>query len=604
MDLYNKCLQSLNMDTFLDVNKCKTSSSICNIGDVRTTAPKLIGINEYEFTCRKVYYISDIHLEHQIIKAFPSGTDDNTVETYIKSIARGVFSEEFIEDIADWRQPIVLFAGDTGSNFNIVSTFYKEFVEYWDKLAQKALVHRSCKKYIYAILGNHELWDFDTLDNCYNAYKEMFSTLGIHFLNNSVTWFGEHRFPIKMILDDSNKTYHYEEIDKDNNPDEYRNKSRYLNNIIITGGIGFAGYNYEFNANNGIYRNVVSREQEIEETNTWESVYNKAVSVAKENNCPLIVLTHNPITDWKKDNALDYGCVYFNGHDHRNYIYHDDECDIHILANNQIGYKNNIIKLVKAYIYERVNPFAGYPDGCHEINSFDYIRFYDYIGERIKGSGLIDKQIKNNNARLYLIKHNNYYGFFLTSLYGVYICAGGRIKKISKYNDIKYYSISFSTMIDTYLNILSPYRNVQEQISKVVKSFGGDGSIHGCIIDIDFLNHIMLNPSDGTITYYYSPVFGIVQTYDNILGLLSEHNKELENAYRNQLKLAGDGDANILVKSQIDITGELTQIDIKNSIYSISNRMNQLQRLFDKGILRDWNDELLYQKQKEIKKLK
>lgn len=41
------------------------------------------------------------------------------------------------------------------------------------------------------------------------------------------------------------------------------------------------------------------------------------------------------------------------------------------------------------------------------------------------------------------------------------------------------------------------------------------------------------------------------------------------------------------------MTAGLVQIDIKNSIYAISNRMNQLQRLFDKKILRDWNEELL-----------
>ena len=75
----------------------------------------------------------------------------------------------------------------------------------------------------------------------------------------------------------------------------------------------------------------------------------------------------------------------------------------------------------------------------------------------------------------------------------------------------------------------------KRKISEVIKSFGGSGRIHGCIIDVDFLNHVMLNPSDGQITYYYSPVFGYVEPYDNMLNLLESHNKELAMQYRKQI---------------------------------------------------------------------
>ena len=37
--------------------------------------------------------------------------------------------------------------------------------------------------------------------------------------------------------------------------------------------------------------------------------------------------------------------------------------------------------------------------------------------------------------------------------------------------------------------------------------------------------------------------------------------------------------------------GELIKIDIKNSVYSISNYMRQIQRLFDSNILREWNSQ-------------
>ena len=45
----------------------------------------------------------------------------------------------------------------------------------------------------------------------------------------------------------------------------------------------------------------------------------------------------------------------------------------------------------------------------------------------------------------------------------------------------------------------TPYRNALKTISKEIRAFGGNGNIHGCIIDIDFFNHIYVNPFDGKI---------------------------------------------------------------------------------------------------------
>lgn len=172
---------------------------------------------------------------------------------------------------------------------------------------------------------------------------------------------------------------------------------------------------------------------------------------------------------------------------------------------------------------------------------------------------------------------------------GTYICAGGAIKKIDKLLIIELINKNFLNMIHKYLSIISPYRNAQEQIAEAVKAFGGDGTIHGCIIDIDFFNHIMLNPNDGSITYYYSPVFGLVEKHDSLLSLLDNHNILLAEQYRNQI---GSKEYEI-EKIQSGNSGELVEVDIKNSMYRVSSNVNQLQRLFSKKILRDWDEELL-----------
>ena len=97
----------------------------------------------------------------------------------------------------------------------------------------------------------------------------------------------------------------------------------------------------------------------------------------------------------------------------------------------------------------------------------------------------------------------------------------------------------------------------------------------------------MINPNDGTITFYYSPFFGCMKPYSTLDNLLAEHNPILYEKYlekKSQLVL--------LPVNQISVDG-MIKLDIKNSLYAVSSKLNQLQRLFDAKILRDWNDKLL-----------
>lgn len=50
---------------------------------------------------------------------------------------------------------------------------------------------------------------------------------------------------------------------------------------------------------------------------------------------------------------------------------------------------------------------------------------------------------------------------------------------------------------------------------KALKKLGFEGTIHGLIVDINDTNHIMVNPTDGSITFYYSPDFGFVKTFES-----------------------------------------------------------------------------------------
>lgn len=588
MSLYEKCTQLSTIvigDNGIDETMLQTGASDDGISTRPQSLPSMQGYKR-EWMSKRVYYISDIHLEHRIVNKFKRRATDDQIERYIKRIAQELITKEIREIISCGNNPIVLFGGDIASNFELAKIFYSEFVEQWNKCYRQSDQYR----HIYAIIGNHEFWTFETIDDCYMAYREMFKSLNICFLENHMTYFGRYRLPMRQIQSSDGNNSRYVKLTKEDDAIEYERQMRYIHNVLIVGGTGFAGYNQEFNANMGIYRHTLTRDQEIIESSKWENIYERAREYAKSTNSVLIVLTHNPIRDWKNNGAEDSGCVYFSGHNHKNYLYHDEDRNIHIFANNQIGYHKQTVQLKEAYIYERNNPFAAYSDGYHEITTADYLKFYDYMNEHITGNGLVEHQLKTQDAHFYMIKHKGYYGFFLVSPKGAYICAGGRIKKISECNEIERFDADFLHMIKTYMGALSPYRYAQEQISESIKSFGGEGTIHGCIIDIDFFNHVMLNPSDGSITYYSSPMFGAVQIYSSLMALLDNHNKTLADQCRKQLK---SPENMLLPEAQIKRVGEIVKIDIKNSVYAISNRINQLQRLFDKKILRDWNENLL-----------
>ena len=173
------------------------------------------------------------------------------------------------------------------------------------------------------------------------------------------------------------------------------------------------------------------------------------------------------------------------------------------------------------------------------------------------------------------------------------------LNKINDITDIEYFQKKFSKMINAYLAIFFPYRNAMERIAYEVKAIGGWGKIHGSIIDVDFFNHILLNSFDGKITFYNSPVFGYVQSYSSLFELLSIHRPELLEQYSDYVKQI-EGGKNSIVFVQNSNERLLEAIDIKNSPYSDSRKISQVQRLFDVKVLRVWNELIINETEEEI----
>ena len=206
------------------------------------------------------------------------------------------------------------------------------------------------------------------------------------------------------------------------------------------------------------------------------------------------------------------------------------------------------------------------------------------------GNGVVDRHIQMYGGRMIAIKRDGFYGFFLVSTKGTYICSGGRITKVSDTPEIDKYYSNFGAIVKKYIEIVSPYRSVQERISAEVKKVGGSGIIHGCIVDIDFTNHIQVDPYNGKLKFYHSPSMGIMKSYDSLMQLLEEKNPVL---FENAKMLLDFGSSELLSLRVQSYSNMYEKIDIANSMYAVSNKMNQIQRLFDRKVLRAWDDNIL-----------
>lgn len=415
---------------------------------------------------------------------------------------------------------------------------------------------------IYAVLGNHELADFCTVEEAVNHYEKFFNKEHIHFLHNNG---------------------YYE-----------------LEDFNIIGGIGFAKFNEQYNALNLMTTTpAMSREIEISESEKFFSFYDRIATKSKEEMKHLIVLSHYSLNDWLNQ-EINSICTYFTGHSHHNDSIHTQNQNVY--ADNQIGYKRKNIQFKSCFLGTIYNPFIDYNDGYYEITIKQYRQFLWYNNEPIQGTSFIDSQLAGGNAKFYMIKQNGFYGFFVVnSKTGTKICVGGKTKNVSSIKDIRYFYEHFKTVLAQYTSALLPYRKVQEQMSLEVKRLeindSFSGKIHGCIVDVDYDHHIMINPIDGTVTFYFSPAPGYVQPYDSFGSLLADIvRKEIENGECSKLKIYETmvSEKCLIAQSQESIQkhiGELVKVDMKDSVYSLSRRINQLQRIFSSNILRDWNDE-------------
>lgn len=512
--------------------------------------------NELAEADLRICYITDLHLMHQIRNAGCLTEDD--AHYYIIQETKAIVSE-----LEKYHAHYLLIAGDISSDFEI----YKFFT-----IALRKAINKSCAYGLKVLvtLGNHELWAFPELDFAAitEKYRAVLEENHMHLLQNDL-----------YCLDSS--TYHFshgsESFLLSVSPEELRSKLA-MGRIIFFGGLGFSGRNEEFNAHNGIYLSAITRGKEIAESEKIAKLHEIVCSAAQ--NHTLIVCTHCPTRDWTDEKDLSPGVYYISGHTHKNYYVEDDIYNQY--EDNQIGYHSHHQNHLKYFnVNGTFDIFADTEDGIHMITAEQYVDFN--IGKNIRLS------CNREHKAIFMLKKYGYYMFLMWTNSGhLCIMNGGNIKKIHD-EDLSTLYDKMDGVIARKKEPLDVFTMMQNRVSSAVRKIGGRGHIHGCIVDIDFYNHIFVNPIDATIHGYFAYDMHEKYFYKSIPALLYQKCPELYAEYCKQLEGTVEVDNSLTVLSSAEqYLEEKPTYHYGMEIYDFSRRVKKYQKL-NSNILTVWD---------------
>ena len=534
----------------------------------------LVEVNSLNERNNKIYYISDIHLCHKLKKKFPVRATKREIFKYLVELIDKMLKTS---NGSSWRECLFI-GGDVSSSYEITKMFYRILRNKW---------HGS----IIAILGNHEIWNMENEMNCngldeiVEKYRQFFNELRITLIQNEIVFDVGNKYIERF------KAINEEELLK-MQVEELRNLS-IESRMIILGGIGFSGLNPIHNANLGLYRNTVStlKEDKIE-TEKFTKIYNKVREIFEKDK--VIVFTHTPKDNWSTED-YNKNWIYVSGHTHRNEFFCTTEKTVY--SDNQIGYENTSIGLKFFEVENKADVLRYYEDGIYKITRAQYLKFY-----RGLNVGSIDFNVVE--GIIYMLKRDSLYMFlYLNEKEKLYLLKGGQRIKLEIQNIEYYYErmLYFQKIIN---NAVGGYNSLLKHISNEIKAIGGTGTIHGCIVDIDFLNHIYVNPNDGKLSSYFALNMVDKYIYTSVGELLEKECPELYNNYIKLLK--GSNEIKLLTGEKAELK-ELSNITyLKDTLmYSPSNQMKTIQYLTEMNVVRFWNDEIIdkFIAENEVKEL-
>lgn len=539
----------------------------------RLDEPHVYDLSVANSSMETIYYISDIHLEHQLVKQ-----PDDIVKLSLPEIQERIDNKiaELFASAPDF-QGTLLIGGDVADGVELEALFYKRLVSFFSSRGW-------WQSNIFAVLGNHELWDGDPMglkparpiDEIIADYRQAMP-LRVKLLENEL--FIVYKGFNKSVLDENAIL---------NASVEELAEACADSTFLLLGGIGFSGLNPVYNAETGLYRTAVSTEEDIVRSKRFRAIYEKVLASAED--VPIIVLTHTKMTDWS-DAQYNPKWIYVNGHTHQNTLLLQED-GTSVFSDNQIGYKPKPWHLNGFTVdVHRYDPFKYYPDGIRQITREQYIEFN-------RGYG-IKMQSMKHPGNLYMLKHDGVYMFVLESGSSLCLLEGGRLHKLN--HGIGYYCENLPEYVRRVRSAFMPYKKALSMLSDEVVAIGGSGSIHGCIVDIDWFNHIYLNPFDGKVTPYFAWNKTEKMMFENVELLLSSSPlpprlSDGESMLARYLSTPSREKRLPILSRASSKEWELTvvpQVVLDRSMYEPSRIMRSIQYLFDQNVLRIWNDTIL-----------
>ena len=496
---------------------------------------------------RSVCYISDIHIENQLDLVGKTATEvESLLYPKVSKLAKTI----------DEASDLIVFAGDISNSLELTKRFLWLFPTW---------------KTVLFIPGNHELISL-LLHGNISSDAKTYQTSALETFRDEVKkdaivlqneLFVCHKDKKKFIISES--------AILESSVDELRKVLADCSTIVL-GGTGYAGNNPD---SPGCF---ILESDEKECSARFRVIYDKVLAAAIDK--MVIVATHMPIRDWS-DYPYQKGWVYISGHTHRNQLLIEN--DITVLADNQIGYKKRPWRFKSFTIDAAWDPVSKLPDGIHKISHDAYDAF---------------NRNRDINATLFrdgqcnCLKRGKLYMFVFEMNDKRYLLNGGQIVTLN--HPTQYY---YDNMVEYARRVKSLFKSLDaalEEISSIVQACGGDGYIHGSIVDVDWLHHIYLDPA-GTVTFYYAEKKGDWKCFNSFQDLLKSKNlmfapKRLGGETENALTQISNK-----TKALMPSTQEISPAAAKKTqeSYARSLVVSKVSYLSKHNIIRIWNDEVM-----------
>lgn len=259
------------------------------------------------------------------------------------------------------------------------------------------------------------------------------------------------------------------------------------------------------------------------------------------------------------------------------------------------------------------NPFLKYEDGIHRITRHEY----GILGNVPKAKG-----------QLYLIKRNGFYMFLLkhrliNGKYHLNILNGATQKRAK--HDLQYYYDNLFTYGHTIELAFKNYQTFLVKLGSELRllaqsNYAGVGHVHGSIVDIDFYNHVYVNPMTGKMKFYHATSVNDRIVYpsfhsllknahidlgelmkDNLKQLPSNSLLKLDESYHLELSmsdrtselLASKNSKQLSLKTQQDSYVARPEHQYDQEMYSNSRAMVKIQKVLLDHRITFWNDQIL-----------